>query len=341
MRKLEIFGGVSDSKRPLIIAEACENHLGNLSVAKDMINRAKDSGCDVIKFQHHKPEYEMKRGLKMSDNFDEDLYDFLLRCSLKIEDHIELYDYCNKVGIYYLCTPFCKEAAQELVENRLGDVFKIGSGEMNDFPLLKYLANNGMTMLISTGMSTLNEIDDTVDFLNSIDAQYSLFHCVSEYPPSYDDIALNTISLLRDKYPTTCIGFSCHTPEIYTAIAAVSLNTNFIEKHVIIDKNQRCPDQSVSISFQEMKQLVDAVKKIHSSLGFRNKIYESECQIRQWARHSIVARERIPIGTLITEKNVTTMRAGNGISSQYFFSILGRKATQTIEAGTPLSEEHF
>lgn len=110
--------------RPIIIAEACENHLGSMSVARAMIDQAVDSGCDVIKFQHHLPDIEMNSGLRMSDNIGEDLYDFLKRCSLSIDQHRELYNYCIHKGIQYLCTPFCREAAEELVVNGLGTTFK-------------------------------------------------------------------------------------------------------------------------------------------------------------------------------------------------------------------------
>ena len=322
-----------------IIAEACENHLGDMDTAKRMIDLAKIAGCNIVKFQHHRPEFEMKRGLKMSSNFNEDLYDFLLRCSLSIDQHKELYDYCNQAGIQYLCTPFCKEAAEDLVEAGLGDMFKIGSGEMNDFPLLKYLSDNKKKMLISTGMSSLDEIDETVVFLKSVGANFSLFHCVSEYPPSNSDIALDTISLLIKKYPDIDIGFSCHTPSIYTSLAAVTLGARFVEKHFILDKTQSCPDQTVSIDFEDLCSLVQGIRCLQEARGTRNTIYSKELEIRNWARHIVVAKTDIDPGDVITENNITTMRAGNGISSKYFYKLIGKTVSKYFKSGEALSND--
>ena len=141
MRSFNGLGGLDDNSKPKVIAEACENHLGDLNVARKMIEKAKDSGANVIKFQHHLRDFEMVKGLKMSNNFDEDLYDFLGRCSLHIKDHILLKKYCDEIGIEYLCTPFCKEAAEELVKFNLINTAKIGSGELLDFRLLDFLVN--------------------------------------------------------------------------------------------------------------------------------------------------------------------------------------------------------
>jgi N-acetylneuraminate synthase len=299
-----------------------------------MVDKAIAAGCDVIKFQHHLPDREMIRGLPMSGNFTEDLYDFLCRCSLSLGQHEELYNYCEESGIIYLCTPFCKEAAMELVEKGLGDVFKIGSGEMNDLPLLAYLAENKKKMLLSTGMSTIEEIDEVVRFLESIGADFALFHCVSEYPAKDEDLSVSTVKTMQRRYPGVRIGYSCHSKSIYPSIAAVALGASYIEKHVIVDPTVSCPDQSVSITFEEMSELCEAIKVITSCMGTREGVFEKENEIREWARHTIVASCKISSGEEITENNITTKRAGrNGISSREYYKILGRSAKHTIEEG--------
>jgi len=329
-----------DTSCPLLIAEACENHLGNLDAALSMIDMAKKSGCDIIKFQHHLPEKEMLPGLKMSDNFSEDLFDFLKRCSLSLDQHKLLYSYCQEVGIQYLCTPFCKEAAIDLVDNNLGDVIKIGSGEMTDFPLIQYLINSRKKLLISTGMSTWSEIDELVHFLKSHNAIFAIFHCVSEYPPLTNDLALDTLSALRSRYPGIPIGYSCHSRSIYPAIASVVYRPAFIEKHVIINPDQICPDQSVSITFDDMKNLSRAIKEVHSALGQRSGVYDREKDIRDWARHVVVALTPISKGDIITEKNITTMRAGNsGIPASQFYHLLNKTALCDISALSPITDQ--
>ncbi len=339
MRGFKGLGGIDDNSNPLIIAEACENHLGNLDIAIKMVEKSYEAGADVVKFQHHLRDDEMIRGLTMSDNFGEDLYDFLGRCSLKIEDHIRLKSCCDSLGIKYLCTPFCKEAAKELLDNNLISTAKIGSGELLDFRLIDYLVNANVSLILSTGMSTLEEINKTFSFLQSKKADFSFLHCVSEYPPNPNDICLDTLTLLMNKFPQNIIGFSCHTPDIYTSLAAITLGSKIIEKHVILDKNIECPDQSVSIDFDQLKQLVNGKSAIIDGRGVRKKVFDTEEDIKKWARRILVLKQNVDSGEELTSENLTTLRAGNGISSEFYFDYLGKTLLSDMNAGSILSEE--
>ncbi len=334
-------GGVSYGDKPLIIAEACENHLGNIDNAMQMIEESKAAGCEVIKFQHHIRDKEMIKGLKMSNNFDEDLYEFLGRCSLNISQHILLAKECNRIGIQYLCTPFCKEAAEELIEKKLCETMKIGSGEMQDYRLLNYLSEEKINLILSTGMSTLKEIEETYAFLKSRNASFSIMHCVSEYPPIYEDVKLDTISFLRKKFPDICIGFSCHTPTIYSSIAAATIGVEFIEKHVTLDPSVDCPDKDVSLTFSQITELCNAIIYIYKSRGTREEVMEKEKEIRSWARRIIVSTREIKKGEIFTEDNITTLRAGEGLSSKYFFELLNKPSKVFIEKGSKLKESFF
>ncbi len=339
MRIFKGLGEINDNSKPIIIAEACENHLGDINLAIQMIEKAKAAGADVIKFQHHLRDHEMVKGLKMSNNFEEDLYDFLGRCSLDINQHIRLNNCCEDLGIKYLCTPFCKEAAEELLKYNLISTAKIGSGELLDFRLLDFLIDKNVSLILSTGMSTLEEINTSVDFLNSKNADFSLLHCVSEYPPDPNDICIDTISFLKEKFQNQIIGFSCHTPDIYTALAAATLGAKIIEKHVTLDKSISCPDQSVSIDFSQLKNLVEGVSQIYKSRGVREKVFEIEQDIKSWARRIIVVKENLKAGDFLSESNLTTLRAGEGISSERFFYFLGKEINQDILAGSKLVED--
>ena len=195
--------------------------------------------------------------IPMSDNFREPLYDFLKKYALTIDQHAELMAYCRLIGISYMCTPFSYAAASELA--RTGDigVFKIGSGELTDIPSLVKIAGLGKPMILSTGMCTIEEIDETVAALRAVGATFALMNCVSEYPPVYEDINLRVVQTLMDRYQELTIGHSDHTPDLYTCYAAVALGARIIEKHIILDKLQPGPDQSVSIDMHDLHALVE------------------------------------------------------------------------------------
>ena len=161
--------------------------------------------------------------------------------------------------------------------------FKIGSGEMTDIPSLLKIAELNKPMILSTGMSTLDEIDATYNALIDNCHSLSLLNCVSEYPPVYEDINLNVIEVMQDRYSKATIGHSDHTPDLYTCFGAVALGAKIIEKHVILDKKTPGPDQSVSIDFMDLKNLVDGIRKIELSLGSNKSVHSKEKQIREWA----------------------------------------------------------
>ena len=173
-----------------IIAEGCDNHMGDLDTAKEMARLAKLAKCDCIKFQHHLPDEEMLKEVPMSSNFNIPLYEFLKLHALKLEQHAQLKKYCEAIGIQYLCTPFSLKAAYELNEIAV-DAFKIGSGEMTDIPTLNKIAEIGKPMIVSTGMSAIAEIERTYNALTRTGVAFALMNCVSEYPPKYDDMNLN------------------------------------------------------------------------------------------------------------------------------------------------------
>lgn len=329
---------LSNDHPVLIIAEACDNHLGDVEVAKEMIRQSKLAGADCIKFQHHLPDEEMLPDIPMSDNFEEPLYDFLKKYALTLDHHRELKAYCEDVGITYLCTPFSYKAAQELKSIGV-EVFKIGSGEMTDLTSLKAIASLGNPLIVSTGMSTMEEIRRTYDALKEWDADFSFTYCVSEYPPIYEDMNLGVIKILMKAFPDITIGHSDHTPDLFTCFAAVALGAKIIEKHVILDKRTPGPDQSVSIDMKDLAELVEGVRKIEAALGNEKKIHENEKQIRRWAFRSIVSTQDIPEGTILTKEMLWTKRPGTGIPSHDLPNLIGKKTKYFIKANTLLKRE--
>lgn len=319
---------IGEGEPCFIIAEACDNHLGNMDSAKEMALQSKLAGADAVKYQHHLPDEEMlKDGVPMSDNFNIPLYEFLQLYALSLDQHRELKKYCDEIGILYMCTPFSKKAALEIQD--LVPAFKIGSGELTDIPTLKVIAGLGKPMILSTGMSVLEEVDETVDALKPITDQFALMNCTSEYPPKYEDLNLGVIKTLMERYDVP-IGHSDHSPDIYSCFGAVSLGAKIIEKHLILDRKQPGPDQSVSIEPFELYQLVDGIRKIEAAMGSEKKVNKLEKPIRTWARRSIVTLKDIPAGTTLTEDLIWTKRPGTGVEAKHLEEFIGKKVTRDL-----------
>lgn len=321
-----------------VIAEGCDNHMGNLETAKEMCRMAKLAGADCIKFQHHLPDEEMLKDVPMTSNFDIPLYDFLQLHALTLDQHVELMNYCKEIGILYLCTPFSLKAAYEL--NEIGvSAFKIGSGEMTDIPTLRAIAKLGKPMIVSTGMCTMDEIKDTYDVLVDAGVEFAFTNCLSEYPPKYEDVNLGMIQKMKKAFPKAVIGHSDHTPDLYTCYAAVALGASIVEKHVILNKLTPGPDQSVSIDFADLHQLVDGIRKIESATGSEKVVHKDEAGIREWAFRSIVSLCDINAGETITQDMIWSKRPGTGIPSKKMPEIIGRKAARDIPANVLLKWE--
>lgn len=329
---------ISRSSDPYIIAEACDNHFGNIDYAIKMIEESKKAGASAVKFQHHLPDEEMLPDIPMSDNFSEPLYEFLKKNALKLKDHIKLKEVCDKIGITYLCTPFSFKAAEEI--NKLVPVFKIGSGEMADIPTLKAIIKFKKGMIISTGMSILDEITRTYELVSK-EVPLVLMNCISEYPVDYEDMNLKVITKMLEIYPKAIIGHSDHSSELFTSFSAITLGAKVIEKHVILDKNMKGPDQEVSIDFTQLSELVRISKQINKTLGDEKKIHPKEKQIRAWAYRSLVSIKDIPSGKIIDQEDIWCKRPGTGIPSYEMENIIGKRTKNNIKKNSLLKWEDF
>ena len=318
------------NNKVMVIAEACDNHFGKISNAIKMVDEAVKAKADVIKFQHHLPDEEMLPKVPKSSNFKLDLYKFLKKYALKIEDHYKIYKYCKKKNIKYLCTPFSWKAAQEL-NNINVKFFKIGSGEFTDTPFIERLLSLRKPVIFSTGMSDKKEIDKMYKFINSRKKNLvSFMNCTSEYPPKIKDINLNFIPEMIKRYKNFVIGHSDHTNTTVTSIGAVSLGAKIIEKHVYLDNLNFGPDRDVSISFSQLKKLKEDISILERAIGSNKKIYPKEKKIRSWARRSIVSVSDINVGEKFSYKNIWSKRPGTGIPSYLIKNIIGKKSKKKI-----------
>lgn len=223
------------------------------------------------------------------------------------------------------------KAAEQLYKIGCRD-FKIGSGEMTDIPTLLKIAKFARNMIISTGMSTLSEIERTYNSLKKTKSKISLMHCVSEYPTNYEDLNLNFINVLKKKFKNVKVGHSDHTSDIHSSVAAVAVGAEIIEKHVTIDKRFKGPDKDVSISFNEFRNMIRQIRNIEKSLGSKKIIHPKEKEIRKWAFRSIVSIVEIDKGEKIKENMIWSKRPGTGIPSHLMSKVIGKYSTKKIKA---------
>lgn len=327
---------INKDSNTVVIAEAAVEHLGSLNVAIRMADAAKALDVDIIKYQMHIPSSEMLANkIKFwGGSLDQILENY----NLTISDHEKLIAHCNNIGIQYLCTPFCAEAVRVLDE--LGVVgFKTGSGELGNLQLMKAIADTNKPVIISTGMSTEEEIKQTVDYMKSLNAEFMLTNCTSIYPAPYSSINLKLIEVLRSKFDVW-VGHSDHTPDMWTAVGAVGMGAKLIEKHFTLDRFLQGPDAAVSLEPKEMKQMIEGIRIIDEAKGSGVKeVQQEEQQVREWAHHSVVSLIDIPEGTLITSEHVTVKRPGTGIPAAKLNEVIGSIATKTIDKDSLLSWE--
>lgn len=319
---------------PYIIAEACINHQGDPSMAREMVYVARAMGVDAIKFQYHVLDDEMLPIAPQSDNFDEPLYDTLEKTNLSLETHLELKELCEDIGIQYMCTPFSRASADILQDELDIPFFKTGSGELTNLPFQEHVAGFGKPVIVSTGMALVSEIDDTVTTVKTAGAPLILTHCVSAYPAPYNIVNLHCIPKYREKWGVP-VGLSDHTIGIYTSLGAVALGAAVIEKHFTLNKRLPGPDHESSLEPYELGELVKGARAIWEASGDKRIIFEEEKQIIEWARESVVSLCAIPAGTVITEEMISVKRPSPGdgiIAARDYKKILGKTAGIDISA---------
>ena len=319
-----------------VIAEGCVNHNGDFDTAVALCDAAKQAGADAIKFQLHYPRHEMLAQVTPpSHNFAKPLAQILEETHLTEEEHARLRDHCADIGIEYLCTAYCREASDTLADLGMS-MFKIGSGETLNYPLLRWIAGHGKPMLVSTGMTTLDEVDRTVEVMRETGVEFGITHCTSEYPPGYEDINLGVIPILQQRYGIV-VGHSDHSPDITTAVGAVAVGATIVEKHFTLSRDQEGPDHPVSIEPAELAEMVRMIRILEASGGTRKDLFDGEREIRAWAHHSVVTLEPVAAGDRFDDDNTWVKRPGTGIPAARLAEVLGRTATRDVAADVQVS----
>lgn len=324
--------------RTFIIAEAGVNHNGDVGIAKKLVDEAVLAGADAVKFQTFKAENLVCKNAGKAEyqlettNKTESQFDMLKRLELTPEMHIQLIEYCRKRNIMFLSTPFDIDSLHYLVVCGV-DIIKIPSGEITNYPLLREVGKTGKKVILSSGMSTLEETESAVKILTENGCgEITVLHCNTEYPTPYQDVNLKAMLTLKERLGVR-VGYSDHTLGIEIPIAAVALGAEMIEKHFTLDKNMEGPDHKASLEPGELQAMVKAIRNIESALGNgEKKPSESEKKNIDIARKSIVARCDIRKGETYTEENLTTKRPGKGISPMRWNEIIGQKAIRNFSA---------
>ena len=330
-----------------VIAEAGVNHNGDVELAKRLVDVATEAGADAVKFQTFKAERvvsatapKAEYQLQTTDAAESQL-DMLRRLELSPEAHRELQAYCQERGVLFMSTPFDEESADLLDE--LGvPVFKIGSGEITNWPFLEYVARKGKPIILSTGMSYLSEVDEAVRVIHDAGCdQLVLLHCVSNYPADPADANLRAMQTMATAFRVP-VGYSDHTPGIEVALAAVALGACVIEKHFTLDKSLPGPDHRASLEPNELHALVHGIRTVEKAIGYGIKQPKpSELDLMRAGRRSLVARSRIEIGQVINRNMLDVKRPGTGIPPSLIQLVIGRCAKRTINVDQLILWEHL
>lgn len=325
-----------------IIAEAGVNHNGRLDLALQLCKAAKEAGVDAVKFQTWKTELIISKDTEMAEYQKENIgsnesqFDMLKKMELSYDDFITIKKYCDEIGIQFLSTADESESLDFLCSLNIPFI-KLGSGDINNIPYLRYIAQKGLPIIISTGMSTMKDVALAYETLQEAGAKdITILHCTTNYPCPMNEVNLN--AMLTIKNALKCkVGYSDHTMGIEVPVAAVALGAEVIEKHFTLDRNMEGPDHPASLEPKELSEMVKQIRNIEMALGNGIKEpNESEKKISKVVLKSIIAKCEIKKGEKLTVNNLAIKRKGEGIAATYWDLILGTEANKDYRIDEPI-----
>ncbi|MDR7856910.1 pseudaminic acid synthase [Tissierella sp.] len=330
-----------------IVGEISANHGHDIQIAKNTIKAIKEAGADAVKIQTYTADtitmdcdneyFQIKQGTLWDGTT---LYKLYQEAYTPWEWHKELFDYAKEVGITIFSSPFDKTAV-DLLESLDTPAYKIASFEITDIPLIEYVASKGKPVIISTGIATIGEIKEAVDTCkNAGNTNITVLKCTSSYPAPYEDMNILTIPNMKETFGVN-VGLSDHSMGSTVALGAVALGANFIEKHVILDRNIGGPDAEFSMEIDGFKSMVEEIRNLEKALGNVNyNLNEKTLKNRSFSR-SLFFTEDIKSGDIITEENMRSIRPGYGMHPRHYNDILGKKVNKDIKRGTPVDWSHI
>lgn len=317
---------------PFVIAEIGINHEGSMAKAKQMVRDAAKAGAECVKFQAHVVEDEMVPIAKkiVPGHAKESIWDIMQRCAFSESQDRELKKYAESFGMLYLSTPFSRAGADRLQKMNV-KVYKIGSGECNNYPLIEHIAKFKKPVVLSTGMNDIASVKKSVAILRKYKVPYALLHCTSMYPTPYDKVRLGAITQLQKTFKDAVVGFSDHSLGNFACFGAVALGASILEKHFTSNKKWPGPDIALSIDPAELKELIAGSKALHASLGGKKTILKEEKGIIDFAYACVVTIAPIKKGEKFTKDNIWVKRPGTGeIKAIDYEKMLGKRAKRDI-----------
>ena len=327
---------IGADERPYVIAEVGINARSDLELAKSHIDAAAEAGADAVKFQTHIADAEMAEA-EMERIGSDDIYETVAANEWSLDEHRNLQRHCEKNEVNFLSTPF-SVAGVELLDELSVPAIKIGSGEMQNRELLAAAADTGVPLVVSTGMSTPDEVQATYEFLAERTNEFTLLYCVSAYPTEPDNLNLAYIEELREEYGVPA-GFSDHSTGVEASVLALGYDVSIIEKHLTIDRRLPGPDQPVSIEPEELEQLTHYINYWSRARGASKPVTEEERAVKEWAHHSLVTDAKVAAGERFDRDNLTTKRPGTGVLATRYFEVLGKAAATNLGADEVVSED--
>jgi len=329
---------LADYGDPYIVAEVNSSHNGSVEVARQMIDAADDAGCNCVKFQSWSAESLYSTSYYKENPISKRI---VTKFSLSPEELKGLAEYCREKGVDYCSTPYSREEVDFLLDVCGAPFVKIASMDSNNLAYLRYIARKGAPIVLSTGMSTLDEVKRAVDTIAGAgNQQICLLHCISIYPPELDTIHLNNIIGLRETFPDLPIGFSDHSHGVEMAVAATAFGAALIEKHLTLDSKKIGMDNQMAIEPEEMKLMVNCCHNTHIALGNKERVVrEAEQEQMKKMRRSLIVTKDLKAGHILTEDDLDAKRPGTGIPADKLDEMVGKELAQDVEADTLLKVE--
>ena len=334
---------ISPAHPPLVIAEIGINHGGDLKVAKNMVRIAALSGCECVKHQTHIVEDEMTDEAKQifPPNADVSIWDVMAQCALSREDEAELKRYTEELGLIYISTPFSRAAA-DFLETLDVPAYKIGSGEADNLPLIRHIARKGKPVIMSTGMQTIETLQESVQILEDAGIEYALLECTNLYPSPPEIVSLQGVTDLKSAFPNAVVGFSDHSIGPEMALASVALGASILERHYTDTRYRKGPDIINSMDPAELRFLIDRSREIHTALMNPKQRTGPEDDVYRFARASVVADVDLAAGHVIAESDIWARRPGSGeIAGFEFDKVVGKTLKVAVTRNQQLKWSDF
>lgn len=340
MTEFSIAGrAIGPNHPPLVIAEIGINHGGDLSVAKQMVKAAAGAGAEIIKHQTHVIDDEMSGHAKkvIPGNADISIYDIMDDCALSKEDEKALKDYTESLGLIFISTPFSRAAA-DFLETLDVPAYKIGSGECNNYPLVRHVASFGKPIILSTGMNDIDTIRPSVEIMRAAGVPFALLHCTNIYPTPPELVRLGGVAELKTAFPDAVVGLSDHTTGNYACLGAVALGADILERHFTDSMDREGPDIVCSMDPVAMADLIEGASVIQKARGGQKALIEEEQVTADFAFASVVTIKPINKGDMLSMDNIWVKRPGTGdFSANDFDDLLGKKVALDLPADHQLS----